>query len=150
MKYTEINWRFLVREFLSYAVKRDFHYTMPKVSERDPVPARIQGTTKSFAARQMVRQERVERKLQCYFCKGNHVAGKCDKVSSVEERRKILKEDKRCFNCLKRDIFRLNTAMAMAVVNAKATRVDIIIPYASENHQTSSQQKRMKAQSLPQ
>ena len=79
--------------------------SMPKVSEKDRVPTRVQGTTKSFVTRQEVRQERVERKLQCYFCKGNHVAGKCDKISSVEERRKILKEDKRCFNCLKRGHF---------------------------------------------
>jgi len=79
--------------------------SMPKDREKDRLPTRVQGTTKSFVTRQEVRQERVERKLQCYFCKGNHVAGKCDKISSVEERRKILKEDKRCFNCLKRGHF---------------------------------------------
>ena len=27
LKYTEINWRFFVREFLSYAVKGDFHHS---------------------------------------------------------------------------------------------------------------------------
>ena len=27
LKYTEINLRFLARDFLSYAVKGDFHYT---------------------------------------------------------------------------------------------------------------------------
>ena len=79
--------------------------SMPKVNEMDRVPARIQGTTKSFVARQEVRPKRVECKLQCYFCQGSHVAGKCDKVSSVEERRKILKEDRQCFNCLKKGHF---------------------------------------------
>ena len=79
--------------------------SMPKVNEEDHVPARIQGTTKSFVARQEVRQKRVECKLQCYYCQGSHVAGKCDRVSSVKERRKILKEDRRCFNCLKKGHF---------------------------------------------
>ena len=79
--------------------------SMPKVNEKDRVPARIQGTTKSFVAHQEVRQERVECKLQCFFCQRSYIAGKRDKVSSVEERRKILKEDRRCFNCLKKGHF---------------------------------------------
>ena len=39
-------------------------------------------------------------------------------VSSVEERRKILKEDKLCFNCLKKGHFCLNGIMAVTVVFA--------------------------------
>ena len=74
----------------AYEISSLISKSMPKVSERGRIPARMQGTTKSFKARQEIRQERVERKLQCYFCKGSHVVGKCDKVTSVEERRKIL------------------------------------------------------------
>ena len=76
-----------------------------RIRSQDVTPSRIQGTTKSFVARQEVRQKRAECKLQCYYCQGSHVAGKCDKVSSVEERRKILKEERRCFNCLKKGHF---------------------------------------------
>ena len=76
-----------------------------RIRSQDVTPTRVQGTAKSFVGRQEARKDKGERKLQCYFCKGSHVAGKCDTISSTEERRKTLKEERRCFNCLKKGHF---------------------------------------------
>ena len=76
-----------------------------RIRSQDVTPTRVQGTANSFVARQEARKDKGERKLQCYFCKGSHVAGKCDTISSIEERRKTLKEERRCFNCLKKGHF---------------------------------------------
>ena len=68
------------------------------VRSQDPNPAKLQsGTTRAFVAT----NENRDSTIKCYFCKGNHYAFKCEQVTSVAERRKILLKSKRCFICLK-------------------------------------------------
>ena len=43
-----------------------------------------------------------ERRLTCPFCLGNHKLNGCEKLSTPEERKEILKKYKRCFSCLNR------------------------------------------------
>ena len=39
----------------------------------------------------------------CVYCGENHKAWKCNRVTEVGQRREILKKDKRCFNCLRKN-----------------------------------------------
>ena len=38
----------------------------------------------------------------CCYCQKNHPSGSCGEVTSIEERRKKLREAGRCFSCLRR------------------------------------------------
>ena len=55
------------------------------------------GSTKTFFAK----GGNQKRSPECYFCKKDHYSNKCTEVTSVQDRKKILMETNRCFNCLK-------------------------------------------------
>ena len=38
----------------------------------------------------------------CYYCQQSHLASSCEVVNTLEERKRILRETGRCFNCLRR------------------------------------------------
>ena len=41
-------------------------------------------------------------KIQCVYCGDYHYSASCEKVVSVEARKKVLGESRRCFNCLRK------------------------------------------------
>lgn len=56
------------------------------------------GSTKTFYTRGASHQKR---NPECYFCKKDHYSNKCTEITNIQDRKKILMETKRCFNCLK-------------------------------------------------
>ena len=53
----------------------------------------------SSSRRQVVNTTITTRVTECVYCKGSHKAFECTNVSSVAERKSILQNQKRCFNC---------------------------------------------------
>ena len=43
-----------------------------------------------------------DKNIVCYFCNNNHWSSSCTNVVSVEERKKRLIEQERCFRCLRK------------------------------------------------
>ena len=41
-------------------------------------------------------------KLQCVYCKGEHYSASCDIVKDARERKDILRQNDRCFNCIRK------------------------------------------------
>ena len=64
-------------------------FTNPKTSQPG-------GTTRSF-----VSKGARPNKISCYFCTNEHYSNECTVVKDVEKRKSILREAKRCFNCLR-------------------------------------------------
>ena len=62
-----------------------------------PRPASPIGSTKTFVATGSPQK----RSPECYFCGKGHYSNKCSEVTDVQERKAMLMEAKRCFNCLK-------------------------------------------------
>jgi len=42
-------------------------------------------------------------KVKCAYCNGDHFSASCNKVQNVQDRKKLLLNANRCFNCLKPD-----------------------------------------------
>ena len=53
----------------------------------------------SSSRRQVVNTTTTTRVTECVYCKGSHKAFECTNISSVAERKAILHNQKRCFNC---------------------------------------------------
>ena len=69
-----------------------------RMNERRPEPTfhrNNTSTTSALTARDNRSGGRV-----CVYCKGGHYSASCDKVSSIQSRRDILKRKGRCFLCL--------------------------------------------------
>ena len=41
-------------------------------------------------------------KLQCVYCKGEHYSASCETIKNVRERKDILRQSGRCFNCIRK------------------------------------------------
>ena len=54
------------------------------------------GTTRSFVSKGVQ-----SNKISCYFCTNEHYSNECMVVKEVEKRKSILREAKRCCNCLR-------------------------------------------------
>ena len=53
----------------------------------------------SSSRRQVVNRTTTTRVTECVYCKGSHKAFECTNVSNVADRKTILQNQKRCFNC---------------------------------------------------
>ena len=42
-------------------------------------------------------------KVKCAYCNGDHFSASCDKVQTIQDRKKLLLSANRCFNCLRPD-----------------------------------------------
>ncbi|XP_065054444.1 uncharacterized protein LOC135683188 [Rhopilema esculentum] len=85
------------KEIEAREISRKLDTKTTRKSERTSL-TEYRGTTRAFA---VIKDGKRERKLQCYFCQGEHYAEKCKVVTSIEERKSKLIEGNRCFNCLR-------------------------------------------------
>ena len=55
------------------------------------------GTTKTFVSR----SENPKKEIECYFCKKHHYSNECREITDPCERKAIITEAKRCYNCFR-------------------------------------------------
>ena len=65
-----------------------------KVSDSDPRKPRIP------SAQALAAQGVIGKSITCVYCKEHHYSASCDRVTNANERKEVLKRDRRCFVCL--------------------------------------------------
>jgi len=99
-----------------------------------------QGTTKSFLTKFETSTEK-RKQIKCFFCDKSHFSNECKEITDVKDRRAILRQTNRCFNCLRKGHFSKECQAKTKCYNCKGSHNTALCNQNEPNSNASSPMK---------